>query len=208
MRAHTQALMFGADWGGGLDLTTTQTRTIEGDARSRRTALAEAFLIDRWRLQERFNHPNRYFEDLRDAARWDRDQREREKSEARGLKLLKEWLLPEQLALYEQSGYFEVIGCDTGKRYRINRGTQLNIEELGPTGEPKCTWCFLPEGDLVAGDVMLAQKIALETNEREALKVANRFPIRTYSIGYRPSRSDDWLMRAFEEARGLFAERL
>jgi hypothetical protein len=32
-------------------------------------------------------------------------------------------------------------------------------------------------GALVAGDVMLAQKIALETNERAALAIANRFPI-------------------------------
>ncbi len=36
-------------------------------------------------------------------------------------------------------------------------------------------WCFAPKGYLVAGDVMLAQKIALETDERGALAVANRF---------------------------------
>jgi hypothetical protein len=44
-------------------------------------------------------------------------------------------------------------------------------------------WCFVPSGHLVAGDVMLAQKIALETNERAALVVANKFPVqvrRTY----------------------------
>jgi len=33
----------------------------------------------------------------------------------------------------------------------------------------------VPKGYLVAGDVMLAQKIALETNERRALTVANKF---------------------------------
>jgi hypothetical protein len=33
--------------------------------------------------------------------------------------------------------------------------------------------CFMPLGRLVAGDVILAQKIALETDERSALKVAN-----------------------------------
>jgi hypothetical protein len=36
----------------------------------------------------------------------------------------------------------------------------------------------VPEGYLVAGDVMLAQKIALETNELGALKVANNFSLR------------------------------
>jgi hypothetical protein len=35
----------------------------------------------------------------------------------------------------------------------------------------------LPTGYLVAGDVMLAQKIALETHEFRALAVANRFPV-------------------------------
>ena len=61
-----------------------------------------------------------------------------------------------------------------GTRYRIHYGTQTNIEELNNTGQRVCKWCFVPDGDLVAGDVMLAQKIALETNERGALAVAHR----------------------------------
>jgi hypothetical protein len=36
----------------------------------------------------------------------------------------------------------------------------------------------VPEGYLVAGDVMLAQKIALETDERGALQLANNFSLR------------------------------
>ena len=35
-------------------------------------------------------------------------------------------------------------------------------------------WCFGPQGNLAVGDVMLAQKIALETIEVEALAKANR----------------------------------
>ena len=35
--------------------------------------------------------------------------------------------------------------------------------------------CFVPSGGLVAGDVMLVQKIALETNEQTTLAVANPF---------------------------------
>jgi hypothetical protein len=30
-------------------------------------------------------------------------------------------------------------------------------------GDKVCAWCFVPEGNLAAGDCMLAQKIALET---------------------------------------------
>jgi hypothetical protein len=40
---------------------------------------------------------------------------------------------------------------------------------------PVTGWCFVPRGPLVAGDVMLAQKIALETDESGALAVAKNF---------------------------------
>jgi len=98
----------------------------------------------------------------------------RYETEAKALTLLKEWLSPKQRACYERFRYFDVLGGDTGTRYRIHHGTQTNIEELSKTGQHVCKWCFVPDGDLVAGDVMLAQKIALETNERGALSVAHR----------------------------------
>jgi hypothetical protein len=97
-------------------------------------------------------------------------------SEARGLTLLREWLPPEQLAQFDADGYFNVIGCQTGKRYRISHGATTNVHELDDTGRPIMGWCFVPAGQLVPGDVMLAQKIALETHEYTALAVANRFP--------------------------------
>ena len=99
--------------------------------------------------------------------------------EARGLELLKEWLSPEQSAQYDAKSYFEVTGCHSGKRYRISHGTSMNIHELDGSGRPRVGWCFAPKGYLVAGDVMLAQKIALETDERGALAVANRFFVPT-----------------------------
>ena len=99
--------------------------------------------------------------------------------EARGLELLKEWLSPEQFAQYDAKSYFEVTGCHSGKRYRIGHGTSMNIHELDDAGCPCVGWCFAPKGYLVAGDVMLAQKIALETDERGALTVANKFFVPT-----------------------------
>src|ERR1700720_1263462 len=95
--------------------------------------------------------------------------------EARGLELLKEWLSREQFAQYDAKSYFEVTGCHSGKRYRICHGTSMNIYELDGAGRPRVGLCFVPKGYLVSGDVMLAQKIALETDERRALTVANRF---------------------------------
>jgi hypothetical protein len=98
----------------------------------------------------------------------------RHESDGRALRLLKDWLSPEQLACYERFKFFDVIGSDTGTRFRIHHGTQTNIEELSNKGQLVCKWCFVPEGNLAAGDVMLTQKIALETNERGALALANR----------------------------------
>jgi hypothetical protein len=98
--------------------------------------------------------------------------------EARGVNLLREWLSPEQRAQFDAKRYFDVIGCDSGKRYRIHYGDTTNVHEMGDDDLPSVGWCFLPEGPLVAGDVVLAQKIALETYEHGALAVANRFPIR------------------------------
>jgi hypothetical protein len=96
-------------------------------------------------------------------------------NELRGRKLLREWLSPEQLAQYDAHNCFEVTGCHTGKRYRIRHGIGTNVYELDDAGRPRAGWCFVPKDHLVAGDVMLAQKIALETDERGALAVANNF---------------------------------
>jgi hypothetical protein len=96
-------------------------------------------------------------------------------SEARGLKLLREWLSPTQLGQYDANGYFDVTGCHSGKHYRICHGTAMNVYEINLAGKPLIGWCFVPNDPLVAGDVMLAQKIALETDERGALTVAKKF---------------------------------
>lgn len=95
--------------------------------------------------------------------------------DARGMRLLREWLSPNQREQFEVHRYFDVVGCDTGRKYRIHYGTAMNVHELDSTDQLKTGWCFLPHDSLVAGDVMLAQKIALETFEAGALSIARRF---------------------------------
>ena len=100
----------------------------------------------------------------------------------RSIALLKQWLLPEQLAQYERNGCFEVTGSHSGKRYRITSRHAYNVYRV----DGWLSWffvtadryCFVPEGTLPIGDVMLAQKIALETDERAALAVATRLQTR------------------------------
>lgn len=97
------------------------------------------------------------------------------KAQERGAQLLKQSLAPAQRQQYEKYGYFDVVGGSTGKRYRIRHGRQMNIEQLDKNGRRVCGWCFFPQGSLVAGDVMLGQKLALELYEAEALRIANRY---------------------------------
>jgi len=95
--------------------------------------------------------------------------------EGRSLQFLRCWLSPAQRTQYAHTGYFEVVGGETGNRYRIYTGASTNVCEIDKNGRPKVGLCFLPRGDLPIGDVMLAQKIALESCERSALAVARKF---------------------------------
>jgi hypothetical protein len=108
-----------------------------------------------------------------------RTARNRDSPEARGRRLLRRWLSHGQLAQFDAFNFFDVIGCHTAKRYRIYYATAANVEELTEVGHPIMRYCFIPIGNLVPGDVMLAQKIALETDELAALELANRFPPHT-----------------------------
>jgi hypothetical protein len=101
----------------------------------------------------------------------------RREAETRGNQLLMDNLSQEQRAQYVKGGYIEVIGGDTGKRYRIRHGSQMNVEELDLQGRRVHLFCFMPEGRVPIADTMLAQKMALELFEREAIGIANRFPM-------------------------------
>ena len=95
--------------------------------------------------------------------------------EGRSLRLLRQWLSPVQRAQFADKGYFEVVGGDTGKQYRIYAGAAANVCEVDENGHLALGLCFLPMGELPIGDVMLSQKIALEGSESRALAVARGF---------------------------------
>jgi hypothetical protein len=92
-------------------------------------------------------------------------------AETKARQLLKDNLTPEQRSQLEQRGAFEVIGCDTGTRYRIKCYPNYNVHPLVADAR---ALCFQPTGVPYLSDIMLAQKIALENYETDALAVANR----------------------------------
>ena len=102
--------------------------------------------------------------------------------EGRSLCLLSAWLSPAQRAHFTEKGYFEVIGGDTGKQYRIYPGAGMNVLEVDEKGRPRRGLCFMPQGELPIGDIMLSQKIALENHESRALAVANPFVPNAFSF--------------------------
>jgi hypothetical protein len=106
-------------------------------------------------------------------------------AETRSRILLRKWLSSEQLAQYETRGAFEVIGSKTGRRYRIEERRQLNVYQLDRRGRRSLGWCFIPKSGLPTGDVMLAQKVALETDEERVMKVA---------LPFRTETGLDWLV--------------
>jgi hypothetical protein len=102
---------------------------------------------------------------------------------------------------WQARGDFEVIGCDTGRRYRITYRPVMNAHELDAGGEAVQQWCFAPKGRVAFEDVLLAQKIALETMTK-ALAIAN-----CQAFRYKPSRNfcvgnDHSRRRVFLEQRG------
>jgi hypothetical protein len=96
------------------------------------------------------------------------------RAEAKGLQLLLNNLTADQRQQYQALGYFDVLGSHSGKCYRIHHGSSRNVTELesGGLGPGRC---FMPVGELVVGDCMLAQKIALENCEEDVLLTAIRF---------------------------------
>jgi hypothetical protein len=109
------------------------------------------------------------------ASRAAFNERRQQEAEARALALLLDNLTSRQKEQYDRFGYFDVIGSGTGRRYRICHGVSRNVSELIDDNRLGAGRCFMPRGNLAAGDCMLAQKIMLECCEEEALRVALRF---------------------------------
>ena len=111
---------------------------------------------------------------------------------ARSLQLLEANLSPEQHRDFSRRDYFYVVGGETGRRYRIGTAYTYNVARLDAFGRAEFLLCFGPKGEVPLFDVLLAQKIALELYEAEALAVANKSP--PHHIGWEPTllRSRHW----------------
>lgn len=120
------------------------------------------------------------------------------KAHERARELLIGGLSVKQRESYEMHKWFIVHGS-IGGLYKVHYGRQMNIHKLHPASRKvEHRICFLPTGGLVEEDCMLAQKIALETDEKRALKVANIFAVQnnetraSHRRALRPTDGDGW----------------
>jgi hypothetical protein len=91
---------------------------------------------------------------------------------ARALALLHSCLNDEQRDMLRTHRKFRVVS-NLGNIFEIREGKMHNIYKLDMAGNVLENWCVLPHGELAQGDVMLAQKLWLETDEAETERCAN-----------------------------------
>jgi hypothetical protein len=72
---------------------------------------------------------------------------------------------------------FEVVGS-AGGRYRVERGVLGNIVALAPDGRPTHRLCVHPDEGLPLADMLVAQTLALQSDEPGVLRLANRHALR------------------------------
>lgn len=104
-------------------------------------------------------------------------ERERELAAAnqRATELLMQFLTDEQRRTYEESGYFDVRGNRSGDIYRIGcTGHNNNVIRILPSGA-RVRMCAHPIQVewLPHADHWLGQKLTIENNEAEFMRVAN-----------------------------------
>jgi hypothetical protein len=100
---------------------------------------------------------------------------QQEAARTRARNTLMEFLTPEQRAEYEAHDHFVCTGSE-GNRYRIERGSAGNVVYLDERGEAAGRLCAHPsmrEQWLPDSDVALAQMLALMTDERNFVQIAN-----------------------------------
>ncbi len=105
-----------------------------------------------------------------------RVQVERSLAERRAEKLLQETLSAAQREELASKGFFtlKTIAASGEERiYRIKRGRSRNVEQVDANGNRIKYLCAHPIAQVPDADTMLAQKLMLETDEGEFLRIAN-----------------------------------
>lgn len=100
-------------------------------------------------------------------------EEKRKAADEKALQLLLDNLDDNQAEIYKRTGAIPVTG-QSGKLYRIRKGTCRNVEEVDCKGCVIRHLCFHPkDSQIPVYDSMLTQKLMLELHEQYARGVAN-----------------------------------
>lgn len=99
--------------------------------------------------------------------------KELKRSKKRSKKLLLRHLDPRQRIQLRRKGHFDVQGS-RGNIYRISKSFPFNVRLAGDAGRSRVFFCMEAEDwSVPKWDVMLGQKLLIESDEGEFLKIAN-----------------------------------
>ncbi len=122
-------------------------------------------------------------------------------AEAKAEALLAAAMTPDQKREWKQGRHtarqFSVIGSHSNARYVLHYTSVYGVELCGAA--PSVWLCFQPAGVSTMGDLLLAQKITLETDEPAAYAVAN-------IKGQVPAFARKWVQRKSQDDRVWFDE--
>ncbi len=112
---------------------------------------------------------------IADRARWIQLEGERALARDRAKRILQENLTAAQRDELAQKGHFTLTLFEGDQRrlYRIKQGRSRNVQQVDDNGRVLKTLCAHPAINCPDEDTMLAQKLMLETQEREFLRIAN-----------------------------------
>lgn len=120
--------------------------------------------------EERRRSEQRVAESQRSIAE---DRARRAEADRRAQELLDRHLTEEQRQSIQRHRHFH-LHTPEGRRYRVDVDQQArNVHLVDESGRVRETYCAHPAG-VPTADAVLAQKLMLETNEREFLRIANR----------------------------------
>jgi len=167
-----------AAWNNSITCATTNATTL--------TFPSNSIVWNAWNSQFTFTVSNlgrvketdeqkqaRLLQEQKWKAEREQADKDRKEAEAKAEALLLQNLNDIQKQQFKKHGFFKVhIG---GKIYKVNRGVSRNIqliEEKTDHDKVLRTYCAYPDG-VPVGDVLLTQKLWLEANEAEFLRIAN-----------------------------------
>lgn len=135
--------------------------------------------------QRRFDAEQRRRRARQEEARHRREREERKEQQrlarGRAKNLLLSMLSPRQKEELLEKKHFHLTVLDRKggeRRYRIDEGRAGNVKLLGADGVVERSYCIHGPWELPYEDHMLSQKLLLETNEKEFLKIANETILR------------------------------